>query len=1361
MLFKRLFTVLTLSFLVSQLLVVPAGASSHVSAISSTPATPVVAIHVSELTQALETTPAGANTPKPPSNPDASGFEWWYTSWHYFVMEESVKEALRSDGTPYVVVTDADISSGNLLYPDGSPKYPIVISLANEAIRNDEIGPLRDYVNAGGFLFIGSSSFTRNPDGTTRSNFALSSEMGLQMTNASLQNIYQNTLFTRISSSRLVSHIPTGTLNWYLPLTAEEIPLGTTAGHVVHQAHFAWRVRNINAEVLANGSSGPLLITKVYGAGRFIYYGIQQPLIGIGGNDVGMYEYMILRRAIEWAFEAANLPIVKVSPWQYAYDSAFIARHDFENFSDAILSIESFAQAEAAIGVTGEYYFTTGTLRVGSPDTQMTNTQKQAGIQSLQRAVSLHGAIIGSHNGGLANPVNLSLSPTTYDYWHWGPDEALNTNPQGYASGKAYASTSINSSFQDIEGWLAGLDNGRAGCGSRGNCPRVWVSPYFNSGRNGSYDVLEQVGAITMGEQKISPFPHATVSTQVNGKRFTHISIPVSEWYVGADTAQSLEQHTESTMRAGVDFYYDNGFLVNFYGHDTTKTYSSYAVTKPRIWSANSVKLYDWWNLRSPVVVTPSFSQNGNTSIVTATVSNATDPETAVELVIPNWNSGRVSNLQVFLNGVAANPANYRTTSYGVKVKVGNSVSSLEVRYDLSPQTTFTIGETNILATNDSGMGNILVAQQVDLPQSGTLQSLSFYVAGAAGQLRLGVYSNSGNNPGTLLAETAPFTSTNGWQTQNVLTPVQLPSGTYWLAFLAQSNSLQPRYELTGTARGYAYTFGSLPATFSSSSEAAGLHYSLYGTLTTGSTSTTATPTGTLPVNTLTSTPTSTPTSISTVAPTQTSIPGSREIIYVSSAGSGTAGGVSFADEDILAYDKATGLWSLYFDGSDVGLSGTDVDAFGVMTDGSILLSVDTALSLGSLGTVADADIVRFTPSSLGANTAGTFAWYFDGSDVGLSTSGEDIDAIDFAPNGSLVISTVDTFSVTGVSGGDEDLLAFAATSLGSTTAGTWSMYFDGSDVGLADSANEDVNGLWINKSNGKLYLSTLGTFSVTGVSGDGADIFICTPGSLGSTTSCTFDPSLYWDGSVNGFAGQVVDGIDIALSAGGTTSTPTSTPTPMNPSTSTPTYTNTPVGASTNTSLPSVTPTNTPTSTYTPTNTPTANPTTTTYTQTPTATRTPTNTASPTLSVIKIGETNILGTDDSGNANLLVAQQANLPQNATVQSLSFYVATAGGQLRLGFYSDNAGNPGMLLAQTATFTPTVGWNTQAVQTPVLLPAGTYWLAYLPQSNSMHYRVESSGAGRGASYTFGSLPSTYPGTPFTADAHWSFYATLTQ
>src|SRR5450432_3975766 len=83
---------------------------------------PLVAIHDSELTRALESMNAVAPTP---TGPGATGKQWWPTDWHYFVMPESVKEGLRSDGTAFTTVGDSNISAGILL-ANGQPRYPIV-----------------------------------------------------------------------------------------------------------------------------------------------------------------------------------------------------------------------------------------------------------------------------------------------------------------------------------------------------------------------------------------------------------------------------------------------------------------------------------------------------------------------------------------------------------------------------------------------------------------------------------------------------------------------------------------------------------------------------------------------------------------------------------------------------------------------------------------------------------------------------------------------------------------------------------------------------------------------------------------------------------------------------------------------------------------------------------------------------------------------------------------------------------------------------------------------------------------------------------------------------------------------------------
>ena len=247
--------------------------------------------------------------------------------------------------------------------------------------------------------------------------------------------------------------------------------------------------------------------------------------------------------------------------------------------------------------------------------------------------------------------------------------------------------------------------------------------------------------------------------------------------------------------------------------------------------------------------------------------------------------------------------------------------------------------------------------------------------------------------------------------------------------------------------------------------------------------------------------------------------------IYVSSPSNGNVGGVSFRHEDILRYDVDTDTWSIHFDGSNVGLE-SNLNSFHIMTDGSSLLALRLPAILPDVGSVDSTDIVRFIPTALGESTAGRFELYFKGAAVGLDKEdGEKINAIGLLPDGRLVISTSGSINVPGVSGKDEDLSAFTATSLGETTSGTWQLYFDGSDVGLGGNSAEDVVGVSFGDNGSSIYLSTKGNFSVPGLSGDGADIFRCTPSSIGSKTSCTFD--LFWRGSDHGLS-VTLNGIQV-----------------------------------------------------------------------------------------------------------------------------------------------------------------------------------------------------------------------------------------
>jgi hypothetical protein len=190
-------------------------------------------------------------------------------------------------------------------------------------------------------------------------------------------------------------------------------------------------------------------------------------------------------------------------------------------------------------------------------------------------------------------------------------------------------------------------------------------------------------------------------------------------------------------------------------------------------------------------------------------------------------------------------------------------------------------------------------------------------------------------------------------------------------------------------------------------------------------------------------------------------------------------------------------------------------------------MSFDNPVTLPNVGAVDDHDIVQFTATSLGDITAGTFSMYFDGEDVGMTSTAADIDALNLLPDGRVLISTSGTVTLAGLKYLDEDVAAFTPTSLGSNTAGSFSVYFDGSDVDLATDSGEDVDGL-SEDANGEIFLSTRGNFAVTGVSGTAVDIFECVPTSLGSTTACNYSPNLIFTGSLYGLSANNIDGMEV-----------------------------------------------------------------------------------------------------------------------------------------------------------------------------------------------------------------------------------------
>jgi hypothetical protein len=239
----------------------------------------------------------------------------------------------------------------------------------------------------------------------------------------------------------------------------------------------------------------------------------------------------------------------------------------------------------------------------------------------------------------------------------------------------------------------------------------------------------------------------------------------------------------------------------------------------------------------------------------------------------------------------------------------------------------------------------------------------------------------------------------------------------------------------------------------------------------------------------------------------------------------GTVGGVAAANEDLLSI--AGGSAAILFDGSDVGLASFAIDAVAKLPDGSLLLSFTAPGSIpGVPGTTDDSDIVRFVPTSLGATTSGTFEMWFDGSDVGLTTNNEDVDAID-VDGTKLYLSTLGAASVPGLSGShaDADILVINLSSNGTTTAGTWSLYADMSDVGLSTST-ENVDALAIDGTN--INLSTTGALAVPGLTADDDDIAVFMITATGASTAGSWSPTLRLDGATLGISANDISAIEL-----------------------------------------------------------------------------------------------------------------------------------------------------------------------------------------------------------------------------------------
>jgi hypothetical protein len=234
--------------------------------------------------------------------------------------------------------------------------------------------------------------------------------------------------------------------------------------------------------------------------------------------------------------------------------------------------------------------------------------------------------------------------------------------------------------------------------------------------------------------------------------------------------------------------------------------------------------------------------------------------------------------------------------------------------------------------------------------------------------------------------------------------------------------------------------------------------------------------------------------------------------LLVSGAKSGQAGGVRFTPGDVLShYDFADGTekWMLFFDASDMGLSGNLVALTNDYDGESIFLTLQTPQTLwvdGAYEALTPYDEVGFRPSSyghFGPSTYGEFTFtgpidIVRGADWGLSGASEKIDAL----AGVFWVSTTGTARIpTAPTAQDEDFFNRNF------------LVFDGSNVpGLA--AEDVVAGDHLERYRPpygtEWYLTILGGGVIDGKPFTQKDIFV-----FDTTYQTT---TLYWHGPDHGF---------------------------------------------------------------------------------------------------------------------------------------------------------------------------------------------------------------------------------------------------
>jgi hypothetical protein len=137
--------------------------------------------------------------------------------------------------------------------------------------------------------------------------------------------------------------------------------------------------------------------------------------------------------------------------------------------------------------------------------------------------------------------------------------------------------------------------------------------------------------------------------------------------------------------------------------------------------------------------------------------------------------------------------------------------------------------------------------------------------------------------------------------------------------------------------------------------------------------------------------------------------------ILLSSDSTARLGGLTFLDGDIVEYEPVTDMATMFFSESTFGAN-RDIDAFHLLGNGHLLLSVREAANIWNGWSFTHGDVVEYDP------VTGAVSLYFSEA---LYAANEDIDAVHALSSGNLLLSTTDKATLGGLTFLDGDIVEY------------------------------------------------------------------------------------------------------------------------------------------------------------------------------------------------------------------------------------------------------------------------------------------------------------------------------------------------